>query len=116
MLKIYTSYNCSSCKKVVQWFEDHGIEYEDYNFFSKSLTEEELRYILSFTENGFEDIISQRSKIYQNNKEEIENMTIQELIDFIIDYPSILKRPIIVDEVTNNFMVGYNKYDMEIFI
>lgn len=116
MLKIYTSYNCSSCKKVVKWFEEHGIEYEDYNFFSKSLTKEELKYILKYTENGFEDIISERSKVFQSNQKNLHEMSVTRLIEFIIDHPSILKRPIIVDDVTNNFLVGYNKYEMEIFL
>ena len=116
MLKIYTSYNCASCKKAMIWLNNHGIEYDDYNFFSKSLNKEELLYMLKFTENGFEDIISERSKVFAIKKEELKNFTVNEYIDFIIDNPSILKRPIIVDNVTSNLAVGYNKYDMEIFL
>ncbi len=116
MLKVYTSYNCSSCKKTLTWLEDHGIEYEEYNFFSKSITADEIMYILKFTENGFEDIISERSKVYEQFKEELENLSVSQYIDFIIDNPAILKRPIIVDDVTNNLVVGYNKYDMESFL
>lgn len=116
MVKVYTSYNCSSCKKVITWFDEQGIEYEEHNFFSKSLTEDELREILHSTEKGFEDIVSERSKVFVTNKSEIESMSIHELINFIIDHPSILKRPIIMDETTNIFKVGYNKYDMQDFL
>ncbi len=116
MLKVYTSYNCSSCKKTMAWLEEQGIEYENYNFFSKSLTKEEILYILKYTENGFEDIISERSKVYELHKEELNQMTVNDYIDFIIDHPSILKRPIIVDDVTENILIGYNKYDMEMFL
>ncbi len=116
MLKIYTSYNCSSCKKAMEWLDEQGIEYEDYNFFSKPLKHDEIEYILKFTENGFEDIISERSKVYEVYKEELKELKVQEYIDFIIDHPSILKRPIIVDDVTHNMLVGFNKYDMEVFL
>lgn len=116
MLKVYTSYNCSSCKKTLDWLEKRGIEYEEYNFFSKSMTEEELKYILKFTENGFEDIISERSKVYETYKDKITDLSVSKYIDLIIDHPAILKRPIIVDDVTDNLVVGYNKYDMDAFL
>lgn len=116
MVKVYTSYNCSSCKKVIEWFLEHGIEYEEYNFFTRSLEKSELSYMLGATQNGFEDIVSERSTVYQTNKAEIEQMSVGELISFIIEYPSILKRPIIIDSVTGIFKVGYNKYEMEEFI
>lgn len=116
MLKIYTSYNCSSCKKAIQWFEQKGIEYEQYNMFSKHLTKEEVLYMLKYTESGFSDIVSTRSKVYEHYKSELEDKTINEYIEFIIENPSILRRPIIIDDVTNNMLVGYNEYEMDIFL
>lgn len=116
MLKIYTSYNCSSCKKATKWLTEHGIEYEDYNFFSKELTPEEIKHMLMYTTNGFEEIISERSKVYQMNKETLPRLNVTQLIEFIVVNPSILKRPIIVDDVTENILVGYNKSDMEMFL
>ena len=43
-----------------------------------------------------------------------DNMSVQELIEFIIDYPSVLKRPIIINE--NELQVGYNNEDITIFL
>ncbi|MGL4588655.1 MAG: Spx/MgsR family RNA polymerase-binding regulatory protein [Mycoplasmatales bacterium] len=113
MLKVYTSYNCTSCKKATSWLEEHGFAYEEFNFFSKDLTVEEVKYMLKFTENGFEDIVSERSKIYERYAGQIAQMKIKDLIHFIIANPSMLKRPIIVDDVTSTVVVGYNKNDME---
>lgn len=116
MLKVYTSYNCSSCKKVITWLSDHGIEHEEYNFFSKSLTEKEIKHILHYTENGFEDIISERSNVFKENKTKICDLSVKEFIELIVDYPSILKRPIIVDDVTETLLIGYNKSEMATFL
>ncbi len=113
MLKVYTSYNCSSCKKVMNWLDESGFGYEEYNFFSKGLSEEDVTHILKYTKNGFEDVISERSKIYNKYKGEIEEMKTKELIEFIIDNPSILKRPILVDDVTKSIKVGYNVIEMD---
>lgn len=116
MLKVYTSYNCTSCKKVMKWLEEHGIAYSEYNFFGKDLTDHEVRYILMHTTNGFEDIISERSKIYVRNAEVIKDMKTKELIEFIVENPSVLKRPIIVDDVTEMLLVGYNLMEINALI
>lgn len=113
MLKIYTSYNCSSCKKAMSWLDDSGIHFEEYNFFSRGLNENEVRQMLKYATNGFEDVVSERSSVYKRHVTAIEEMSTKQLIDFIIEYPAILKRPIIVDDVTEMILVGYNKNDME---
>ena len=41
-------------------------------------------------------------------------MSVAELISFIIDYPSVLKRPIIINE--SELQVGYNNEDITIFL
>ncbi len=113
MLKVYTSYNCSSCKKVMQWLEETGIGYDEYNFFSRGLDESEVMNILKYAHNGFEDVISERSKVFQRYKDEIAEMKTPDLINFIIDNPAVLKRPLLVDEVTERIQVGYNLSELE---
>lgn len=65
MIRIYTSPSCSSCRKVKKWFEDNKIPYEAKNIFAANLTAEELKDVISKTENGTDDIISLRSKVVQ---------------------------------------------------
>ncbi len=113
MLIVYSSYNCSSCKKVAQWLVDQGLVYDEINFFSKGLTPNDVSYLLKYAHNGFEDIISVRSKVYEKYKYQLEEMSTPKLIDFIIDNPSILKRPLIVDDVTETLIAGYNDILLE---
>lgn len=116
MLTIYTSYNCASCKKAMTWLQTHGIAHEEYNFFSRDLTQEEVRNMLKFTTTGFEDIVSERSKIYTRYRDDIVEMKTSELITFIIENPSILKRPILVDDVTESVKVGFNAEELNEYI
>lgn len=113
MLKVYTSYNCSSCKKATSWLERHGFVYEEVNFFSKGLTDDDVKFILKYARNGFEDVISERSKIYEKYKEKIFDMKTRELIQFIVENPSILKRPLIVDDVCEILIAGYSEFSMD---
>ena len=114
MIKIYTSPSCSSCRKVKKWFEEQHIPFEEKSIFSPSLNISDLKDNLMKTENGTHDIISERSKIVQENHIDFDEMKISELLDFIKANPSILKRPIIVD--TTRIQVGYNDEEIRSFI
>ena len=70
--------------------------------------------MLANSENGFDDIISTRSKIFKEKKLDPENMSVKSLVEFIISYPSVLKRPIIINE--SDLQVGYNNEDITIFL
>ncbi|MDI9511437.1 MAG: transcriptional regulator Spx [Bacilli bacterium] len=114
MIKIYTSPSCSSCRKVKQWFDEQQIPYEEHNIFSASLSEAELKEILYKSENGTDDIISTRSKVIKEKNIDVNDLTMSELVQFIKDNPSVLKRPIMVD--TNRIQVGYNSEEIMTFI
>lgn len=114
MIIIYTTPSCSSCRKAKKWLDNHMIKYVERNLFTQSLTEEDINYMLVNAENGFDDIISTRSKVFKEQNLDIEDMLISELKRFIIKNPSVLKRPIIVDDT--RLQVGYNEEEIRVFI
>ena len=114
MIQIYTTPSCASCRKAKKWFDQYKIPYSEKNIFSIKLSKEDIFKMLANSENGFEDIISTRSKVFKEKHLEPDNMSIQELVNFIIDNPSVLKRPIIINE--NELQVGYNNEDITIFL
>jgi regulatory protein spx len=114
MLKIYTSPSCASCRKVKKYFNNYKIPYVEKNIINTPLTREDIFRIVSRSENGFEDIISIRSKIFKEKNLNVSEMKTRELIDFIIQNPTILRRPIIVAE--DEIQVGYNNDDITLFL
>ena len=116
MIKIYVSPSCSSCRKVKKWFDERKIPYEEKNIFTANLKEDELRDILTKSENGTDDIISTKSKIVKEQKVDFDSMSISQMISFIRENPSVLKRPIMVDTEKDRLQVGYNADDIRIFI
>ena len=114
VIQIYTTPSCASCRKAKKWFDQYKIPYSEKNIFSIKLSKEDIFRMLANSENGFDDIISTRSKVFKEKKLDPDNMSVQELIEFIIDYPSVLKRPIIINE--NELQVGYNNEDITIFL
>jgi regulatory protein spx len=70
--------------------------------------------MLKYSENGFEDIISTRSKIFKESNLNPEDMKFSELAEFIIDNPTVLKRPIIINDQI--MQTGYNQDEIRAFI
>lgn len=114
MIVLYTSPGCASCRKVKQWLKDRDLPYVEKNIFKILLNDNEIKHLLMRSENGTEDIISTRSKIIQESGVDIDAMKMDELIQFIKQNPSILKRPIILNE--KNFQVGYDEEEIGVFV
>ncbi|MGE0003580.1 MAG: transcriptional regulator Spx [Candidatus Izemoplasmatales bacterium] len=114
MITLYTSSSCSSCRKAKKWLDENHIPYKEKNIIGIRLTRDDIINMLKFSENGFEDIISTRSKVFKDNNLDTEDMKFGELADFIIDNPTILKRPIIINEKI--MQTGYNEDEIRAFI
>jgi len=114
MITLYTSSSCSSCRKAKKWLEENRIPFKEKNIVGIRLTKDDIINMLKFSENGFEDIISTRSKIFKDSFPDTEEMKFGELASFIIDNPTILKRPIIVNDKI--MQTGYNEDEIRAFI
>ena len=114
MIQIYTTPSCASCRKAKKWFDQYKIPYSEKNIFSIKLSKDDIFRMLANSENGFDDIISTRSKVFKEKKLDPDSMNTKSLVEFIIENPSVLKRPIIINE--NELQVGYNNEDITIFL
>ena len=113
MIVIYTSEGCSSCRKAKQYMKDNNLEFIEKNINKGCLNEEEVAYLLKRTENGSEDLISTRSRIIKESGIDIEDMSTSDLVKFITDNPTVLKRPIIIDGY--EMQTGYDEEQISIF-
>ncbi|HEY0221844.1 transcriptional regulator Spx [Lactovum miscens] len=114
MVELYLSPSCTSCRKARSWLTDHKVNYNEHNIFTQALSADSLREILSKTDNGTGDIISMRSKIFQKLDVDVESLSVNELIDLIEKNPSLLRRPIILDD--KRLQIGFNEDDIRAFL
>lgn len=114
MITLYTSPSCTSCRKARAWLDEHDIPFKERNIFSEPLTVEEVKEIFRMTEDGTDEIISTRSKAFQELNINLEMMPLQDLFQLISDNPGLLRRPIILDE--KRLQVGYNEDEIRRFL
>ena len=70
--------------------------------------------VLRMTENGTEEIISTRSRTFQNLKINLDDLSIDQLIDLVEKNRSLLRRPIIMED--RRLQVGYNEDEIRRFL
>ncbi|HLR52684.1 MAG TPA: transcriptional regulator SpxA [Candidatus Avamphibacillus sp.] len=114
MVTLYTSPSCTSCRKAKAWLEENDIAFKERNIFSEPLTIEEIKEILRMTEDGTDEIISTRSKVFQQLDVNIEQLPMKDLFTLIQNNPGLLRRPIILDE--KRLQVGYNEDEIRRFL
>lgn len=114
MVTLYTSPSCTSCRKAKAWLEEHEISFKERNIFSEPLTIDEIKEILRMTEDGTDEIISTRSKVFQQLDVDIDQLPLKELFSLIQENPGLLRRPIILDE--KRLQVGYNEDEIRRFL
>ena len=66
------------------------------------------------TENGTEEIISTRSRAFQQLRINLDDLSIDQLLDLVEKNPSLLRRPIIMDD--RRLQVGYNEDEIRRFL
>lgn len=114
MVTLYITPSCTSCRKAKKWFQENKLPYRERNIFSEPITKEEIKEILSLTVDGTEEIISTRSKVFQELDVDFDQLTLNDLYTLIQKHPGILKRPIIMDE--KRLQVGYSAEEIRSFL
>ena len=114
MVTLYTSPSCTSCRKARAWLEANAIPYKERNVFKEPLTRDEIKNFLRMTEDGTEEIISTRSKLFSELDISLDDLSLGELIEMIQKQPALLKRPLMIDE--KRMQVGYNEDEIRRFL
>ena len=114
MITLFLSPSCTSCRKARAWLNKHDVAFREHNIITSPLNRDDLLKILSYTENGTEDIISTRSKVFQKLDIDVDELSVSELINLISKNPSLLRRPIIMDD--KRMQIGFNEDEIRAFL
>ncbi|MDO4912020.1 MAG: transcriptional regulator Spx [Lactobacillus sp.] len=114
MVNLYVTPSCNSCRKAKEWLKQHNIPFKERNILNEPLTRKELLDVLRLTENGTEDIISTRSMEFKELNLDLDDLSIDQLLNFIEKHSGILRRPIIVDD--RRLQVGYKEEEIRRFL
>lgn len=110
MITILIGNSCTSCRKARAWFQEYGIPYVERNIDHEPLNKEELKHLITLCPNGVDRIISKKSKVYKSLNIDFEDLTFNQLLILLNQYPKMIKRPIIFDE--QKIQIGFNEEEI----
>lgn len=101
--------------KARRWLRRQGLDFQEINLLKQPRRlKETLLDILPLLEGDSLGIIATRNKYYKPVEKRINEMSLYQLIDYLVAKPQLLKQPIIYDG--NKVQVGFNPDDIRAFI
>ncbi|BDZ30185.1 Spx/MgsR family RNA polymerase-binding regulatory protein [Lactiplantibacillus sp. WILCCON 0030] len=113
-VNLYYSTSSKSSRSARAWLVANNIAFNERDIIANPLDRDELKQILRLTENGFEDIVSTRSKAFKALHIDLSELGFNQLLDLLVEKPQLLKRPIIYDG--RRLQIGYNEEDIRAFL
>ena len=113
-VNLYYSTSSKSSRSARAWLVENNIPFNERDIIANPLDRDELKQILRLTENGFEDIVSTRSKAFKALHIDLADLGFNQLLDLLVEKPQLLKRPIIYDG--RRLQIGYNEEDIRAFL
>ncbi|KZT78752.1 Spx/MgsR family RNA polymerase-binding regulatory protein [Lactiplantibacillus plantarum] len=113
-VNLYYSTSSKSSRSARAWLVENNIPFNERDIIANPLDRDELKQILRLTENGFEDIVSTRSKAFKALYIDLSDLGFNQLLDLLVEKPQLLKRPIIYDG--RRLQIGYNEEDIRAFL
>ena len=101
---IYHNPKCSKSRKALEIIRSKNIEPTIILYLINKLSKTEVKKLLSKLGLSIRDILRTGEDEYKNNNLKNENLTDDKLIDFLIKFPKLLQRPIVVKD--NKAVVG----------
>ncbi len=106
-ITVYGIPNCDTIRKTLDWYKKKNIRVEFYDYKKYGIKKEKLAAWCK--EVGWELLLNKKSTTWRSLPPAEQQLVTNEkiAIQLMIEYPSIIKRPVI--EMNNKIMVGFNE-------
>jgi len=106
---IYHKSSCITCKKTLSEIERMKLDIEKRDFFKEPFSEGELKKIIKMSGMKPREILRKKDKAYKELRLENSKHTESQIIQLMVKYPGLIKRPIIIKN--NNIHLGKIEFD-----
>jgi arsenate reductase len=93
-LTVYEKPTCTTCRNLVTFLEERGIDFERVNYHVDPLPEDKIRDLVRKTGGPAADLLRKREPAY---KEHVEgrDLSDDEIIKLMAEHPPLLQRPVV---------------------
>ncbi len=100
---------CSTCKKAMNWLDDHSIEFDKRDIVVDNPTEDELRIWHKASELPLRRFFNTSGMLYRemNLKDKLASMSEDEMYELLATNGMLVKRPLLV--LDDTVLVGFRE-------
>lgn len=110
MITVYGIKNCDTVKKALKWLADNNIEYQLHDFRVDGLQQSWLEQ--AEQQFGWENLVNKRSTTWRNLDEDLKkNLNKQTALETLLAQPTLIKRPIILQE--GKALIGFSEAEYQ---
>ncbi|MGX9417217.1 ArsC family reductase [Vibrio sp. RC27] len=106
---LYGIPNCDTIKKAKKWLDEHQVDYTFHNFRKDGIDNE---LVVQFCQQlGWENVLNKRGTTYrQLSDEQKESINDTTIIDLLVEYPAMIKRPVLATKGALNIGFKAEQY------
>jgi arsenate reductase len=96
-MKVYHNPRCSKSRCAVDWLKENNIDFEVVEYLKNPLSKAELQQILTQLSISASDLVRKSEEEY-NQYIKNESVSEDEILNFMVKFPKLIERPIVVGE------------------
>lgn len=113
-IKIFHNPRCSKSRQTLTILEDNGVDFDIIEYLKESPNKETLLQIINLLDIKPRDLMRKGETVYKEKNLNRENLTDDDLLQFMVDYPILIERPIVYDD--NRAIIGRPPENVLIFL
>ena len=94
-ITIYHKQTCSKSRQGLKYLQEKGVEFDVVKYYDTPLSKNKLKSLLKKMDMKAGDLLRKREKSYKELDFKNKNYTQAEIIQFMVNDPSLIERPII---------------------
>ena len=113
-IKIFHNPRCSKSRQTLTILENNGVDFDIIEYLKESPNKETLLQIINLLDIKPRDLIRKGETVYKEKLLNSENLTDDDLVQFMVDNPILIERPIVYDD--NRAIIGRPPENVLIFL
>ena len=113
-IKIFHNPRCSKSRQTLTILEDNGVDFDIIEYLKESPNKETLLQIINLLDIKPRDLMRKGETVYKEKHLNRENLTDDDLVQFMVDNPILIERPIVYDD--NRAIIGRPPENVLIFL
>ena len=113
-IKVFHNPRCSKSRQTLAILHDNGIDVDIIEYLKETPNKETLMQIINLLDIKPRDLIRKGEAVYKEKGLNREDLTDDDLIQFMIDNPILIERPIVYDN--NRAIIGRPPENVLVFL